>query len=65
MRGPKIQHLVTPLGLQRCCHLHSLKRRPIEHQKEQKAEFVVLLSKRVTEKKANVAAIKAAHKTAT
>ncbi|KAG6855821.1 hypothetical protein H0H87_010527 [Tephrocybe sp. NHM501043] len=62
--NPKIQRLVTPLRLQRRRHLHSLKRRRIEHQKEQKAEFEALLSKRVAEKKAKVAAIKAAHKTA-
>ncbi|KAG6827213.1 hypothetical protein H0H87_005309 [Tephrocybe sp. NHM501043] len=63
-KAPKIQRLVTPLRLQRRRHLHSLKRRRIEHQKEQKAEFEALLSKRVAEKKAKVAAIKAAHKTA-
>ncbi|KAG6815133.1 hypothetical protein H0H87_004831, partial [Tephrocybe sp. NHM501043] len=63
-KAPKIQRLVTPLRLQRRRHLHSLKHRRIEHQKEQKAEFEALLSKRVAEKKAKVAAIKAAHKTA-
>ncbi|KAG6868034.1 hypothetical protein C0993_008154 [Termitomyces sp. T159_Od127] len=63
-KAPKIQRLVTPLRLQRRRHLHSLKRRRIEHQKEQKAEFDALLAKRVAEKKAKAAAIKAAHKTA-
>ncbi|KAH0585723.1 40S ribosomal protein S6-B [Termitomyces sp. J132] len=63
-KAPKIQRLVTPLRLQRRRHLHSLKRRRIEHQKEQKSEFDALLAKRVAEKKAKVAAIKAAHKAA-
>ncbi|KAG6808317.1 hypothetical protein H0H92_004533 [Tricholoma furcatifolium] len=51
-RAPKIQRLVTPLRLQR---------RRIDHQKEEKAEFDALIAKRVAEKKAKVAAIKAAH----
>ncbi|KAG5640945.1 hypothetical protein DXG03_006555, partial [Asterophora parasitica] len=63
-KAPKIQRLVTPLRLQRRRHLRSLKRRRLEHQKEQKAEFDSLLAKRVAEKKAKVAAIKAAHKSA-
>lgn len=58
---PKIQRLVTPIRLQRRRHLRSLKRRRLDHQKEQKAEFDTLLSKRVAEKKAKVAAIKASH----
>ena len=37
--SPKIQRLVTPLRLQRRRHLHSVKRRRLEHQKEQKAEY--------------------------
>ncbi|KAF5378728.1 hypothetical protein D9615_006879 [Tricholomella constricta] len=61
-KAPKIQRLVTPLRLQRRRHLRSLKRRRLEHQKEQKSEFDSLLAKRVAEKKAKVAAIKAAHK---
>ncbi len=36
---PKIQRLVTPLRLQRRRHLHSLKRRKLESQKEQKSEY--------------------------
>ncbi|KAF8069266.1 40S ribosomal protein S6 [Lyophyllum atratum] len=60
-KAPKIQRLVTPLRLQRRRHLRSLKRRRLEHQKEQKAEFESLLAKRVAEKKAKVAAIKASH----
>jgi len=61
-KAPKIQRLVTPLRLQRRRHLHSIKRRRIEHQKEQKAEYDALLAKRVAEKKEKVAAIKASHK---
>ncbi|KAG6905436.1 hypothetical protein DXG01_002741, partial [Tephrocybe rancida] len=53
-KAPKIQRLVTPLRLQRRRHLHSLKRRRLEHQKEQKLEFDALLAKRVAEKKAKV-----------
>ncbi|KAF9553414.1 ribosomal protein S6e [Agrocybe pediades] len=60
-KAPKIQRLVTPLRLQRRRHLLSLKKRKIEAQKEQKAEYDVLLAKRVAEKKAKVAAIKASH----
>ncbi|KAK7001061.1 ribosomal protein S6e-domain-containing protein [Favolaschia claudopus] len=51
-RAPKIQP--PP-------HLKSLVRRRTEHQKEQKAEYDAMLAKRVAEKKAKVAAIKAAH----
>ncbi|KIM35681.1 hypothetical protein M413DRAFT_32337 [Hebeloma cylindrosporum] len=60
-KAPKIQRLVTPLRLQRRRHLNSLKRRRLEHQKEQKAEDDVLMAKRVAEKKAKVAALKASH----
>jgi len=35
----KIQRLVTPIRLQRRRHLRSLKRRRLESQKEQKAEY--------------------------
>jgi small subunit ribosomal protein S6e len=59
--SPKIQRLVTPIRLQRRRHLRSLKRRRLERQKEQKAEYDALLSKRIAEKKAKVAAIKASH----
>jgi len=70
------------MRLQRRRHLRSLKRRKLESQKEQKAEYEyvslifgmmldpnilllsALLAKRVAEKKAKVAAIKASHKTA-
>ena len=62
--SPKIQRLVTPIRLQRRRHLRSLKRRRIEHQKEQKAEYDALIAKRVADKKAKAAAIKAAHKSA-
>jgi len=60
-KAPKIQRLVTPERLQRRRHLRSLKRRKLEKQKEQKVEYDVLIAKRVAEKKAKVAAIKAAH----
>ena len=77
--SPKIQRLVTPLRLQRRRHLLCLKKRKLDHQKEQKAEyeyvqifsspflinfcahFSVLIAKRVAEKKAKSAAIKASH----
>jgi len=61
-KAPKIQRLVTPERLQRRRHLHALKRRRFEHQKEQKAEYEILLQKRVAEKKEKVAALKASHK---
>ena len=60
--SPKIQRLVTPQRLQRRRHLHAIKARKIEHQKEQKAEYDALIVKRVAEKKEKVAAIKASHK---
>jgi len=63
-KAPKIQRLVTPIRLQRRRHHRALKRRRLESQKEQKAEYDILIAKRVAEKKAKVAAIKASHKTA-
>lgn len=60
-KAPKIQRLVTPMRLQRRRHLRSLNRRRIDRQKEQKAEYDSLMQKRVAEKKAKVAAIKASH----
>jgi len=60
-KAPKIQRLVTPMRLQHRRHLNALKRRRLDHQKEQKAEYDTLIQKRVAEKKAKVAAIKAAH----
>jgi len=60
-KAPKIQRLVTPMRLQRRRHLLSLKRRRIDHQKEQKAEFDAIVQKRVAEKKAKAAALKASH----
>lgn len=60
-KAPKIQRLVTPLRLQRRRHLNALKKRKLEQQKEQKAEYDVLIAKRVAEKKAKAAAIKASH----
>jgi len=60
-KAPKIQRLVTPIRLQRRRHLRSLKRRRLESQKEQKAEYDALMAKRVAEKKAKAAAIKASH----
>lgn len=64
-KAPKIQRLVTPIRLQRRRHLNALKRRRIEHQKEQKTEYDALIAKRVSEKKAKAAAIKASHHKAT
>ncbi|KAH9923460.1 40S ribosomal protein S6 [Epithele typhae] len=61
-KAPKIQRLVTPLRLQRRRHLRSLKRRRLEHQKEQKTEYDALISKRIAEKKEKAAAVKASHK---
>jgi small subunit ribosomal protein S6e len=58
-KAPKIQRLVTPVRLQRRRHLRSLKRRKLERQKEQKSEYDALIAKRLSEKKAKVAAIKA------
>jgi len=63
-KAPKIQRLVTPLRLQRRRHLHAIKRRRIEHQKEQKSEYDVMLAKRLAERKEKAAAIKASHKKA-
>lgn len=60
-KAPKIQRLVTPLRLQRRRHLNAIKRRRVERQKEQKAEYDALIAKRLAEKKAKVAAIKASH----
>jgi small subunit ribosomal protein S6e len=59
---PKIQRLVTPLRLQRRRHLRSLKRRRFEAQKEQKAEYEVILAKRLADRKSKIAAAKASHK---
>ncbi|THH06462.1 hypothetical protein EW145_g4073 [Phellinidium pouzarii] len=64
-KAPKIQRLVTPLRLQRRRHLHALKRRRIDHQKEQKSEYDALMAKRLAERKEKAAAIKASHKKAT
>ncbi|KAH9836302.1 40S ribosomal protein S6 [Rhodofomes roseus] len=64
-KAPKIQRLVTPIRLQRRRHLHSLKRRRLERQKEQKTEYDVIMQKRLAEKKEKAAAVKAAHKKAT
>ncbi|KAK0241035.1 40s ribosomal protein s6-b [Armillaria nabsnona] len=61
-KAPKIQRLVTPIRLQHRRHLRSVKRRKLEHQKEQKSEYDALISKRVSEKKAKVAIINASHK---
>jgi len=60
-KAPKIQRLVTPVRLQRRRHLRAIKRHRIERQKEQKSEYDVLIAKRVADKKAKVAAIKASH----
>ncbi|KAF8551188.1 ribosomal protein S6e [Imleria badia] len=63
-KAPKIQRLVTPIRLQRRRRLRALNSHRFDRQKEQKAEYDTLLQKRLAEKKAKVAAIKASHKTA-
>jgi len=63
-KAPKIQRLVTPIRLQRRRHLRAIKRKRIESQKEQKAEFDELVAKRVAEKKQKIASAKASHKKA-
>ncbi|TEB27993.1 ribosomal protein S6e [Coprinellus micaceus] len=60
-KAPKIQRLVTPLRLQRRRQLNAVKRHRIERQKEQKSEYDALIAKRLAEKKAKAAAIKASH----
>jgi len=60
-KAPKIQRLVTPARLQHRRHLNAEKKRKLVSQKEQKAEYDALIAKRVAEKKAKAAAIKAAH----
>ncbi|PBK84336.1 hypothetical protein ARMGADRAFT_1048266 [Armillaria gallica] len=60
-KAPNIQCLVTLIRFQSCCHFRSVKHRKLEHQKEQKCECDALTAKRVSEKKAKVAAIKAPH----
>jgi len=57
-KAPKIQRLVTPERLQRKRRIRVLHRRKKIAQAEQKAEYEVLLAKRVAEKKAKVAATK-------
>jgi len=57
-KAPKIQRLVTPERLQRRRRLRVLHRRKKLAQAEQKAEYEVLLAKRVSEKKAKVTAAK-------
>jgi len=57
-KAPKIQRLVTPQRLQRRRRMRVLHRRKKIAQAEQKVEYEVLLSKRVAEKKAKVAATK-------
>ena len=54
--------MVTPVGLQRRRHLRALKRRRLDHKKEQKAEYDALLAKRIAEEKEKIVAVKASHK---
>ncbi|KIJ32158.1 hypothetical protein M422DRAFT_214003 [Sphaerobolus stellatus SS14] len=63
-KAPKIQRLVTPIRLQRRRHLRSLNRRRMDRQKEQKAEYETLVSKRLATRKEKAAALKASHKAA-
>ncbi|KZP23195.1 hypothetical protein FIBSPDRAFT_858834 [Athelia psychrophila] len=60
--APIIQRLVTPIRLHRRRHLHSLRKRRIEHQKEQKMELDAHIAKRVSGDKAKLAAVKASQK---
>jgi len=55
----QIQRLVTPERLQRRRHLRSLKRRKTEAQKAQKAEYEVVVAKRLAERKQVASAVKA------
>ncbi|CAO1616530.1 unnamed protein product [Sympodiomycopsis kandeliae] len=63
-KAPKIQRLITAQRLQRKRHLQSLKKRKTEHQREQKAEYDVLLAKRTEEKKQRSSAARVARKAA-
>merc|ERR1719456_1320396 len=58
-KAPKIQRLVTPERLQRRRHRIALKRRTTERQKAQKAEYDVIVAKRLAERKATASAVKA------
>jgi small subunit ribosomal protein S6e len=49
-KAPKIQRLVTPLTLQRKRHLKALKRKQIEKQKDEAAQYAQLLAQRLKEK---------------
>ncbi|CAG8559521.1 16161_t:CDS:2 [Acaulospora colombiana] len=57
-KAPKIQRLVTPLTLQRKRHRLALKRRRAKAAQEAKAEYEVLLAKRVKEQKERKADLK-------
>jgi len=61
-KAPKIQRLVTPIRLQRRRHLRSLKNRRLDVQKAQRKEYETLIAKRLADRKAKVAALKASHK---
>ncbi|KAG8919107.1 40S ribosomal protein S6 [Tulasnella sp. 418] len=63
-KAPKIQRLVTPIRLQRRRHLRSISKKKFQAKKEATLEYQALVSKRVAEKKAKVAAAKASHKKA-
>ncbi|KZP11348.1 hypothetical protein FIBSPDRAFT_962347 [Athelia psychrophila] len=60
--APIIQRLVTPIRLHRRSHLHSLRKRIIEYQKEQKTGYDMLIAKRVSEN-AKLAVVKGPYKT--
>ncbi|KZP26888.1 hypothetical protein FIBSPDRAFT_1002322 [Athelia psychrophila] len=49
-KAPEIQKFVTPIRLHHRRHLHSLRKRRIEHQKKQQTEYDVLIAKRDREK---------------
>ncbi|KZP06540.1 hypothetical protein FIBSPDRAFT_317275 [Athelia psychrophila] len=58
-----IHWLATPIRLHHRGHIHSPNQRRIEHQKKQQTEYDVIIAKRMSEKKARVAAVKAPYNT--
>lgn len=50
-KAPKIQRLITPRRLQRKRRMQAIKKRRAEKAKEEEAEYLALLHKRLVEKK--------------
>jgi hypothetical protein len=50
-KAPKIQRLVTPVVLQRKRHRAALKKRAVQSQRDQAADYAKVLSLRIKEKK--------------